>query len=401
MHRKIIILVITMIVCILFSPCLKVSAMVENNSDSVFPFGFGDMENLIIYHTDNSINQTKNNINQSEQNTKNNINNAVNGAEKSINDNINTQFAKIDKLLETDTTDKTPIKEMSYSLNAIVKYTNDLWLMVGDTLESYGNADSGIYMGGKTFGITDYNAVINKFSVIFQIFAYSLAMLFFAINIMETALQYELMTARGAVKIFGRIFVSKIWIDLSTKICLIIMQINNGLLQSLLSTTRKNIYFSVPNISESLQVPSSAPIVGKLIDWIMSAIYIIPMWLIAALIGFTSFAIMIKLMLRTYEISILLVVSPTFFACMTADTTRQYFQRFITTFISVVAEILFMAIVYAIGTEWYIQDTTMSTITTKEDFWLWISSTAPSAIMILAMGLMMIKPPRVLKNLIG
>ena len=101
------------------------------------------------------------------------------------------------------------------------------------------------------------------------------------------------------------------------------------------------------------------------------------------------------------EISILLVVSPTFFACMTADTTRQYFQRFITTFISVVAEILFMAIVYAIGTEWYIQDTTMSTITTKEDFWLWISSTAPSAIMILAMGLMMIKPPRVLKSLIG
>ena len=149
MHRKIIISVITMILCLMFSPCLKVSAMVENNSDSVFPFGFGDMENLIIYHTDNSINQTKNNINQSEQNTKNNINNAVNGAEKSINDNINTQFAKIDKLLETDTTDKTPIKEMSYSLNAIVKYTNDLWLMVGDTLESYGNADSGIYMGGN------------------------------------------------------------------------------------------------------------------------------------------------------------------------------------------------------------------------------------------------------------
>ena len=82
MHRKIIISVITMIVYILFSPCLRVSAMVENNSDSIFPFGFGDMESLIIYHTDNSINQTKNNINQSEQNTKNNINNAVNGAEK-------------------------------------------------------------------------------------------------------------------------------------------------------------------------------------------------------------------------------------------------------------------------------------------------------------------------------
>lgn len=401
MHRKIIVSVITMIVCILFSPCLKVSAMVENNSDSVFPFGFGDMENLIIYHTDNSINQTKNNINQSEQNTKNNINNAVNGAEKSINDNIDKQFAKIDKLLETDTTDKTPVTEMTYALSCVVQCTNDLWKTVSGTLARYGQVDSGITIGTNTYGITDYNSVINKFGTVFQIFAYSLAMLFFAINIMETALQYELMTARGAVKIFGRIFVSKVWIDLSTKICLLIMQINNALLQSLLSIADDNICFNIPNISENILVTSPTPIVGKIIDWIMAVIYFLPAIFIILIIGLTSSFIVVKLMIRTFEISALLVVSPVFFACMTADTTRQYFQRFITTFISVVAEILFMAIVYAIGTEWCVQDSTITVINSRKELTVWILGAIPNAIMIISMGFMMIKPPRVLKSLIG
>ena len=157
----------------------------------------------------------------------------------------------------------------------------------------------------------------------------------------------------------------------------------------------------MPNISENILVTSPTPIVGKIIDWIMAVIYFLPAIFIILIIGLTSSFIVVKLMIRTFEISALLVVSPVFFACMTADTTRQYFQRFITTFISVVVEILFMAIVYAIGTEWCVQDSTMTVINSRKEFTVWILGAIPNAIMIISMGVMMVKPPRVLKNLIG
>ena len=41
-------------------------------------------------------------------------------------------------------------------------------------------------------------------------FAYSLVLLFFAVNLVEQTIKYEIFTAKGALRIFGRLLVAKI-----------------------------------------------------------------------------------------------------------------------------------------------------------------------------------------------
>ena len=50
--------------------------------------------------------------------------------------------------------------------------------------------------------------------------AYSLVLIFFSVNLIESTVKYEIVTLRGAVSFGGRLLVGKIVIDLSTTICM-------------------------------------------------------------------------------------------------------------------------------------------------------------------------------------
>ena len=67
----------------------------------------------------------------------------------------------------------------------------------------------------------------------------------------------------------------------------------------------------------------------------------------------------IKLIIRSLELGMLSVVSPVFFACSVGEATMPYFKKFLTAFLSVSAEIIFMALVY-MAFLWYCREVTMS-----------------------------------------
>lgn len=81
----------------------------------------------------------------------------------------------------------------------------------------------------------------------------------------------------------------------------------------------------------------------------MANLLIIPLMLINIVIFISTACIVVKLILRSFELSMLVAVSPAFFACYSSEITKPYFKNFILTFIQVAAQIVFMGIVYYIG----------------------------------------------------
>ena len=112
--------------------------------------------------------------------------------------------------------------------------------------------------------------------------------------------------------------------------------------------------------------------------------------------------IYIKLIIRTLEIAMLSVISPVFFACSVGEATMPYFKKFITAFLSVAAEIIFMAVVY-LAFLWYCNGAFPSGGLKLEDLYNLESAAAGQfytfVAVTVACGVMMIKPPQVLRDL--
>ena len=257
--------------------------------------------------------------------------------------NLETQFDKLKRLVNSGyvspdlETGDTPIG----IANSIFLLYKSLLPIVTDTFKSL--ADSGT-TSKVMFGF-DYNAVADTIFPLFRTFAYALIIIFAGVNALESALQYEMFTMRGGVKILGRLVFAKLWIDLSLVICRAIISISTEWLNSITNLTMEltnNIQIGV-----SLQ-SSDAWIVGKIIDFFNGILLSLGIYIIIIPLCVLIVFVFVKLFVRSFELAMLQCVSPVFFACLTSENTKQYFKKFILTYISVVVEVVFMAVV------WYI-----------------------------------------------
>ena len=93
-------------------------------------------------------------------------------------------------------------------------------------------------------------------------------------------------------------------------------------------------------------------------------------------------------------------VSPVFFACLTGGTTKNYFKKFIMTYISVVVEVLFMAVIWY----FYIQYTgslfTDNGLTINNISDIFSNEFLSLILVSFAVSILVLKPPRILKNLV-
>lgn len=232
---------------------------------------------------------------------------------------------------------------------------------------------------------------------IFVNVGYSLVLVFFAASLIENTIKYEIFTLRGGVQILGRLLISKLIIDLSGTICIYIFNVCTNITSAIFERSKEMLEWNIPNIADV--VKSDNWLVGGIEDIIAAIILIIPVIIIAIAMIFAASIIMVKLVLRSLEISLLIIVSPAFFACYSSDITKPYFKNFIMTFIQCAVQIVFMAVVYFVGTSFMVDTDTMETESIAE-VWLWFTSTTPIAVIALAIAIMMVKPPKILTSLI-
>lgn len=310
--------------------------------------------------------------------------------------NLETEFSKLQKLVNSGYVDPN-LQEGDSPIgiaNAVFLLYKGLLNVVTDTFKSL--SDSSV-TSTVMYGF-DYNTVANKIFPLFKTFAYALIIIFAGVNALETALQYEMFTMRGGVKILARLTFAKVWVDISLIVCRGIVAIATEWLGQITQLT-SDIANSI-NVGVSLQ-HSDAWIIGWLIDFfngLLLALGILMLLIPLLVLMITMFA---KLFIRSFELAMLQCVSPIFFACLTGETTKQYFKKFILTYISVVFEVLFMALIWYIYIEYLNQAFS-------------VNSTANSVLELLSLegGIMnffmvsvgafilMIKPPQVLKNLV-
>lgn len=273
--------------------------------------------------------------------------------------------------------------------DSVIGILNQVWAKVPEILT--GNQESEIW--NVTLEPSDqYNS---DFYAIFVTIGYSLVLVFFAANLIETTIKYEIFTLKGGIQIFGRLIVSKVIIDLSGKICIYILNICNYISKDVLDTASTIVKFKMPTITGD--TISKIPFVGGIIDFFQGYTLMFPVMIIVILMLFASLIIIIKLSLRSIELSLLMIVSPAFFACYSSEITKPYFKNFIVTFLQCALQIVFMAVVYALSSSFIID---FEKDYGQIEVWNWFFKTLPAAVIALAIAIMMVRPPKVLTSLV-
>ena len=137
--------------------------------------------------------------------------------------------------------------------------------------------------------------------------------------------------------------------------------------------------------------------IGPILDFLEGLILAVPVLLIILIMLIAVVFVMLKLVLRSLELSLLMIVSPAFFACYSSEITKPYFKNFILTFLQCALQIVFMAIVYALSAEFILG---INRVTDAVEAWVWFVKTLPNSLLCLAIAIMMIKPPKVLTSLV-
>ena len=226
---------------------------------------------------------------------------------------------------------------------------------------------------------------------------------FAGVNITTTALQNEILTLRGGIKVFARVILVKIWIDLAIPICMYALGIVNSLARQILTTLSSSGGSVFGNSSINSSSASGWGAILKMVTRIFNAI-------IEFITGFPSLIliiimivcivlVIIKLVARCFELTCLVALSPIFFATLVGEESKRYFRKFMSAFLTTAGYIAYVAIVYAVGTRWVAQATEPNLITSLSSLFLPIISTLPRAIIIIACCRVMVKPPKVLLSL--
>lgn len=309
-------------------------------------------------------------------------------SEKGIESYYNNQKMTFedDELNPNDTIDN--MAEMQATVN------NNLWSAIAVAFGggTYKFGDETINFDAKSFIETDGSVGKTAYGI-FVVFGYSIVLLFFAVSLIDQTIKYEIFTLRGAVGIFGRLIISKAIIDISGYACTTMITISQKLCGQILTTSITTNLTEIPQIEV---VSSNLFIVGPIVDFFIKVVLCLPVALIMTVVFVSGLLIMVKLLLRSFELTMLTVVSPAFFACASSTTTTVYFKNFITTFLQAALQIVFMAVVYLVA----VDKLTIDDITSFTDLGGWFIRVFPNAIIVLAMAIMMVKPPRVLTGLL-
>jgi len=273
---------------------------------------------------------------------------------------------------------------------------NSMWTLVGDVIHGYGVPAKG--------GYASFFQVVNpeKYATgdiieVLRAFAYSIVLLFFSINLVEITVKYEMLSLKSVIIIAARIFIAKTLIDKSGTICVYIIKSMSTLATDILKVGNDNLLMNFPSTG-NIFYKNETPVIGPLIDIVMAILISSIVGFLLTIILIVAAIILIKLVLRAFELTLLIVVSPVYIACWSSEVTKQYCRNFLISFIQVAAQIVYMSIVYSVAAK--VISLNGHNVGNWGDFTSWIASMFPQIVLLIGMAIMMIKPPKVLTGLI-
>ena len=260
---------------------------------------------------------------------------------------------------------------------------------------------------GENIGLLEYfnfqidiNSYVNSnVYTVMKTLAYSLVLLFFSVNMIETTIKYESVSLKGFIVMTIRIVIAKKLIDNCPKICTSIIKIVRDTIGQMWETKevdlsdvmgKDTILDKILNVGQS-----KLPFVGEIVDAILVLVAAVPIILMSLSAFIVGAIILVKILLWSVDMVILVSVSPAFVACWSSDVTKQYFKNFIVTFIQASLQLLYMAIVFFLFKTFL-----ATTVPDGDNMVIYMVRFVPNLIVMIAMAIMMIKPPKFLTNML-
>lgn len=286
------------------------------------------------------------------------------------------------------------------AINVIGDGINLMWGDLGTTITGASSTTGGstITFAGHDIGAS-FDTFIDSAVVVTKAFGYGIAIICFGIGFTNEAVAFELSTERGWFKILGQLLLAKIWVDVSVDICRGVYNIILSIASQIMSIT--------PGVTllQPVTSPSGDGAISSLLIWFTDFINwfvpVLPLAAISIIILVCLCKMYIKLIVRNFEITCLMCVSPLFFATLASSATSSFFRRFISSFISVIAQILWMGITYSLTTTIISDITAPATSIDIVNVWVYIWDLVLVPIVLCAATNMIDKPSAELKNLIS
>lgn len=331
-----------------------------------------------------------------------NLNNKVDDTNNKIDQNSekvdNVQKSIDDLNKKSDNSDGSTVTGVRKVLIAFIELANKIWNSIG--MIFYGASF------GENIGLLEYfnfqidiNSYINSnVYTVMKTLAYSLVLLFFSVNMIETTIKYESVSLKGFIVMTIRIVIAKKLIDNCPKICTSIIKIVRDTIGQMWETKEvdlsdvmgKDILDKILNIGQS-----KLPFIGEIVDAILALVTAVPIILMSLSAFIVGAIILVKILLWSVDMVILVSVSPAFVACWSSDVTKQYFKNFIVTFIQASLQLLYMAIVFFVFKKFL-----ATTVPDVDNMAIYMVRFVPNLIVMIAMAIMMIKPPKFLTNML-
>ncbi len=217
------------------------------------------------------------------------------------------------------------------------------------------------------------------------------------------------LTLKRFTNALARSFPSFVFILSSYWICKCIVYINEGMVSCVadLFPSMDELFDTWQLSYDSYEIFGSGVgigYIGYFADLLMGMVNVLPILISVVVLIVIGWCVNIKLKMRQIEVSCMIAVSPLFFACAGFESLSEYFKKFIMTFISAVIQTLFMAIVILIGMTWF-NDEIADMVNNGETIFSiggdrTIGDYFADIFIFIAMGIMLLKPPSVLQNLV-
>ncbi len=332
-----------------------------------------------------------------------NLNNKVDDTNNKIDQNSekvdNVQKSIDDLNKKSDNSDGSTVTGVRKVLIAFIELANKIWNSIG--MIFYGASF------GENIGLLEYfnfqidiNSYVNSnVYTVMKTLAYSLVLLFFSVNMIETTIKYESVSLKGFIVMTIRIVIAKKLIDNCPKICTSIIKIVRDTIGQMWETKevdlsdvmgKDTILDKILNVGQS-----KLPFVGEIVDAILVLVAAVPIILMSLSAFIVGAIILVKILLWSVDMVILVSVSPAFVACWSSDVTKQYFKNFIVTFIQASLQLLYMAIVFFLFKTFL-----ATTVPDGDNMVIYMVRFVPNLIVMIAMAIMMIKPPKFLTNML-
>lgn len=118
----------------------------------------------------------------------------------------------------------------------------------------------------------DLNGFVDLFAPFFKTIGYGILVLLFGINLIHSAMQFELVNYKGVIKILVGLLLAKLWVDLSTDICIALIDTCTDIASSVFTSADEMIVF--PSFDTLKSTDTGLWIIGELLNQLLDIVVI-------------------------------------------------------------------------------------------------------------------------------